>query len=104
VYAERETVRTANALECQRLTPSDSCTAFDVDMFSLYGWLRSELAEMPCEQWSIEILPPNGEMCLIDHGQASVRAAPHREKKNRGEMRTLFKQNRHVRQTEAVPK
>jgi len=38
-------LKTQNALECQRLTPSYSCTAFDVDMFFFCGglaqcWLR----------------------------------------------------------------
>lgn len=51
-------------------------------MFWLYGWLPSELAEMPCEQWSFVIVPPTGEMCLIDHSPGlGRRAASHREKK-----------------------
>jgi len=53
-------------------------------MFLLYGWLYSELAKMPGEQWSIEILPPRGDMCLIDHGQASVEGCTPRKKKKIG--------------------
>lgn len=72
----------ANALECQRLTHRDSCTAFDKKRSLLYDCGRSELAKVHCFQWSIQTSPRRGEMYLIEHVQASDRVAtPRREKR-----------------------
>jgi len=77
VCAERNSagrkLRNANALECQRLTPRDGCTAFDVIMFLLYSSIR--LQKMPEGQRCTQLSPRRGERCWFDHGQASNREA-----------------------------
>jgi len=79
VCAERNSAgRNANALECQRLTPRDGCTAFDVIMVLLYSSIR--LQKVPGGQWCTQLSPRRGERCLFDHGQASNREATHRKK------------------------